>query len=109
MNLEQRTNLKFLVRLGKTSSECLELLQQVYGNNAMSRTCVFEWHKRFKEGREEVKDDQRSGRPLASRMADIERVKQLVRADRYLTVRMIVNELSISKETVWRIITKDGP
>ena len=101
MNLEQRTNLKFLVRLGKTPSECLELLQQVYGNNAMSRTRVFEWHKRFKEGREEVEDNQRSGRPSTSRTADnTEQVKQLVRADRRLTVRMIASELSISKETV---------
>ena len=40
MNLKQRTNLKFFVRLSKTPSECLELLQQVYGKNAMSHMCV---------------------------------------------------------------------
>ena len=28
----------------------------------MNRTPVFEWHKRFKEGRESVKDDERCGR-----------------------------------------------
>ena len=57
MSTEQRTNLKFLVRLGKTPTEALGLLQQVYGNEAMSRCRVFEWHKRFKEGREDVEDD----------------------------------------------------
>ena len=108
MNLEQRTNLKFLVWLGKTPSECLELLQQVYGNNAMSCTLVFEWHKRFNEGREEVEDEQRSRRPSTSRTADnTEQVKQLVRADHCLLVWTIASELSISKETVWRIITED--
>ena len=28
----------------------------------MNRASVFEWHKRFKEGRESVKDDERCGR-----------------------------------------------
>ena len=61
-----------------------------------------------RKGREEVEDDQRSGRPSTSRTADnTEQVKRLVRADRHLMVWMIASELSMSKETVWRIITKD--
>jgi hypothetical protein len=28
----------------------------------MKASSVFEWHKRFKEGREDVKDDERTGR-----------------------------------------------
>ena len=28
----------------------------------MNRASVFEWHQRFKEGRESVRDDERSGR-----------------------------------------------
>ena len=72
----------------------------------MSR--ALEWHKRFKEGREEVEDDQRSGRPSTSGTADnIEHVKQMVRADRRLTVRMITEEVSINKDTVWSIITEN--
>ena len=70
----------------------------------MSRTRAFGWHKRFKEGREEIEDDPRSGRPSRSRTVDnIECVKQMVRADRRLTVRMIVEELSINKDTVWTL------
>ena len=55
MSAKQRINLKFLVRLGKTPTEALKLLQKVYGNDMMSRTRLFEWHRRFKEGREEGK------------------------------------------------------
>ena len=66
MSAEHRINLKFLVRLGKTPTEALKLLQGVYGDDTMSRTSLFEWHKRFKEGREEVEDDHRSGRPSTS-------------------------------------------
>ena len=67
MSIEQRTNLKFLVRLGKTPTEALGLLQQVYGNEALSRCRVFEWHKKFKEGRKDVEDNPRSGRPSTSK------------------------------------------
>ena len=87
MATEQRTNLNFLVRLGKSPSEALTMLQQVYGGETMSRSRVFEWHKRFKEGREEVEDDPRSGRPSTSRTDDnVERVRQMVRGDCRLTV-----------------------
>ena len=77
MSVEQRTNLKFLVQLGKSPSEALKMLQEVYRQETMSRLHVFEWHKRFKEGREEVEDDARSGRPSSSRTEDnVERVRQ---------------------------------
>ena len=45
----QRTNLKFLVRLGKSPTEALSMLQQVYKEHTMFRTTVFLSHKRFKK------------------------------------------------------------
>ena len=106
MTSEQRTNLKFLVRLGKTPSEALTMLHQVYGDETMSRSRVFEWHKKFREGLE-VEDAHRSGRPSTSRNDNIERVRQAVRSDRRLTVRMIAFELDINRDCVWKIITED--
>ena len=74
----------------------------------MSRTRLFEWHRRFKEGREEVEDDHRSGRPSTSRTDEnVDGMKQMVRSDRRLTVRTIANELGMNNERVWRIITED--
>ena len=102
MCVEQRINLKFLVRLEKTPTEALKLLQEVYSDDAMSRTGLFESHRRFKERREEVEDDHRNGRPSTS-MTDenVERVRQKVRSDRRLTVRMIADELGMNSERVW--------
>ena len=108
MRTEQQTNLKFFIRLGKIPTESLGLLQQVYGNEAMSRCRVFEWNKRFKE-RRDVEDDRRSGRWSTSKTEEnIERVRQKVCSDRRLIVRMIANELSMNSERVWAIITKNG-
>ena len=110
MTTEQRINLKFLVQLGKTPSDALGMLHEVYGDETMSRSRVFEWHKRFEEGREDVEDDSRSGRPSTSSTADnVERVKQMVRGDRRLTVRMIADELQINRDSVWKICTKMVP
>ncbi|UYV65928.1 hypothetical protein LAZ67_3005902 [Cordylochernes scorpioides] len=40
--------------------------RKAYGDDVMSRRRVFEWYKRFKEGREETADNERSGRPSTS-------------------------------------------
>jgi len=60
---EQRVNIKFLVKLKKSATETFHLLTEAYGEDCMSRTRVLEWHKRFSEGRESVKDDDRLDRP----------------------------------------------
>jgi len=62
-NLDQQMNIKFCVKIGKSATETLILLTVAYGEYAMKKSSVFEWHRQFKEGREDVQDDQRSGQP----------------------------------------------
>ena len=38
------------------------MLQSAFGVSCMNWASVFEWHKRFKKGRESVRDDERCGR-----------------------------------------------
>ena len=38
------------------------MLQTAFGASYMNRASVFEWHKRFNEGRESGRDDERCGR-----------------------------------------------
>ena len=38
------------------------MLQTAFQPSCMNGASVFEWHKRFKEGRESAKDDERCGR-----------------------------------------------
>jgi hypothetical protein len=61
--LEQCVNIKFCAKLGKSTTETLQMLTEAYSADAMKNLSVFEWHKKFKEGREDVKDDGRTGRP----------------------------------------------
>ena len=65
--LEQGIDIKFLVKLGKNGPEIHQMLQQVYGEGALKERTVFKWVQRFREGREDPKDDARSGRPSTSK------------------------------------------
>ena len=38
------------------------MLQTGFGESCINRASVFEWNKRFKEGRASVRDDERCGR-----------------------------------------------
>jgi len=89
VSVEQGVNVKFCVKLGKSATETCDLLKKVYGDECISRTQVFDWFKRFKEGREEIGDDQRPGRPSTSKTeANIEKVGEIVRQNRRLNIRV---------------------
>ena len=60
--LEEWYIIKFCFKLGKTATETYGILQTAFGASCMNRASVFEWHKRFKEGRDSVRDDERCGR-----------------------------------------------
>ena len=60
--LEERYAIKFCFKLGKNVTETNGMLQTAFRPPYMNRESVFEWHKRFKESRESVRDDERCGR-----------------------------------------------
>jgi hypothetical protein len=65
--MEQRANIKFWFKTGRTATETFQLIIEGYGDNSLSRTRVFEWYTRFRDGSENLEYDERSGRPTASR------------------------------------------
>jgi len=90
---EQRICIKFCFKIGKSLRKTYQLLQKAYGEDAMSRTQVFDWFRRFKEGRTSVKNDPRSGRPSTSRSEEmIAKVRTIVRNNRRLTVLEIADD-----------------
>ena len=56
--LEVRYEIKFCFKLGKNATETYGMLQTAFRPSCMNRASVFEWHKRFKEGRQSVRDDE---------------------------------------------------
>ena len=61
--LEERYAIKLCFKLGKNDAiETYGMFQTAFGASCMNRASVIEWHKRFKEGRESMRDDERCGR-----------------------------------------------
>jgi len=83
------------------------MLQQVYGEYALKERTVLKWVQHFREGREDPKDDARSGHPsTSSGNENIDLVRSLMLSDRRLTVRMIAEELGLGKSSVHTILTE---
>ena len=59
---EERFAIKFCFKLGKNLIETYGMLKTAFGAYCMNWASVFEWHKRFNEGRESVRGDERCGR-----------------------------------------------
>jgi hypothetical protein len=63
---EQCTCIKFCFKLGKTATECYEMLKTAFGEQAMGRSQTFQWFSRFNAGRTSIDDDEHSGQPQHS-------------------------------------------
>ena len=61
-SLKERYTIEFCFKLEKNAAETYGMLQTAFGASCMNRASVFEWHKRFKEGRQSVNDDERCER-----------------------------------------------
>ena len=56
--LEEQYAIKFCFKVGKNATETYGMLQTAFGASCMNQAAVLEWHKRFKEGRQSVRDDE---------------------------------------------------
>ena len=84
------------------------MLQTAFGDNCLSRSRIFEWYSRVKEGRTSIEDDPLSGRPTTSRTEElINSLRDLINTNRRLTIREIAEELGVSYGTCQTIITED--
>lgn len=77
--IEQRVAIKFCFKAGKNATETVEMINLAYGDEALTRSNVFRWYGLFRDGRNEVEDNPRSGRPSTSRTDEnIENVRQIL-------------------------------
>ena len=84
------------------------MLTKAYGESAMDKTRVYEWYKRFQDGREEVEDDERPGHPSTSTTDEnVEKVEEMVMNDRRITIRDVTDDVGISIGS-WHEIFSNG-
>jgi hypothetical protein len=102
--LEQRINITFCVKLGNNASDTCVILSEAYEGEAIRKSSTSEWHKWFKEDHENVEDDEGSGHPRSTRMDEnVDKVWNILYSDRRLSIRTMVVQLHLDKETVRQI------
>lgn len=106
MEKEQyRSVIRFLFLDGKTCAEISEKLQAVYSDHAPSMTTIRYWFNEFKRGRTSVFDEERPGRPVEVTTDEkINKVHDIVLADRRMKIREIAEMVNISIERVQNIL-----
>ena len=84
------------------------MLQTAFGASCMNRPSVFEWHNRFKEGKESVRDDERCERSKEIRAPElIDRIKNFMDKDRRVSIETIIAQSDVSVGTVHTIIREE--
>lgn len=101
----QRSIVFFLWKEGVASKEISSRLEKVFGEQSLRLSTVYRWVKEFNDGRGNLSDQSRSGRPLSSTGEDsIELVKSIVEEDRRATVREIAQETQLSIGSIHTIL-----
>lgn len=105
-NVAQRIIIKFLTNEGVRPAEILRRLQAQFTETCLSQAQVYDWHKKFSEGRVEVENKPHARRPRTSVTVDnIEAVRNILEDDRRLTIIEIADFVGISFGSAQSIIT----
>jgi len=84
------------------------MLKLVYVDAAVTMKTVYKWFERFRNGCESDEDEDRSERPSTSKTQEnVERVSEMIRSNRWLTIREISEDPNISYGSVHNILTTD--
>ena len=83
---ELRSVIRILNARNVLLSEIQHQICQVYGDNAMSDGMVRKWVRMFNEGREDVQDEERSGRPSLVNDDLVRKVNERVHDERRFTI-----------------------
>ena len=85
---EYRSAIKFLVLEGKSPANIYERMVIIYGDHASSRTTVFQWARRFKDGPLNIEDSPRCGRPItATNHETVKDIESLINENRRITIQ----------------------
>jgi transposase len=82
---EIRSIIKFFNAKNIRPAEIYEQVCEIYGGNAMSDGTVRRWGRMFSEGRTNVHDDDRSGRPSLATTDLLDQLNEKIRQNRPCT------------------------
>lgn len=104
---EVRAVIRFLSGKGLKATDIHREICAVYGENIMSDGMVRKWVRAFKDGRTNVHDEQRSGRPSVVNESLVQEVDNTVRENRRFTISSLRDDFpNVSHSVLYGIVTE---
>ena len=104
---EVRGVIRFLQAENVRPSEIHRRLVAVYGEHVMNAASVRKWCTKFTNGRTDVHDAERSGRPSVITDALKQKVSRIIRENRHFTIREVCEQCpEVSRVLVYQIVTE---
>ncbi|GBN53302.1 hypothetical protein AVEN_246402-1 [Araneus ventricosus] len=97
---EVRSVIRFLNANNVKQTEIQHQLLEIYSENVMTDGMVRKWVRQFNDGRTNVHDEARSGRPFVVNDGLVAKVNEKIRENRRFTIRMLCDELPQISKTV---------
>ncbi|GBM20967.1 hypothetical protein AVEN_253751-1 [Araneus ventricosus] len=91
---EVRSVMRFLNTKKVKSAEIHRQLVEIYGENVMTDGMVRKWVRQFNDGRTNVHDEARSGRPSVVNDGLVAKVNEKIRENRRFTIRMLCESVN---------------
>jgi hypothetical protein len=106
--LKQHVCIKFCMKLGKSTTENLEMFRDVFEELSLSRTVVSERHSRFKANQVSVEDDKCSEQPSTSKTTEnVEKIQELIHEDSCPAIHELADTIGISYGVCQEILTEN--
>lgn len=104
---EIRSVIRFLTARNVSAADIHRQICEVYGSNAMSDSKVRKWVRSFKDGRDNVHDEPRSGRPSVMTNDLVRAVDEKIHEDRRFTISTLSLKFpQISRSVLYNIVTE---
>ncbi len=98
--------IQFLKSDGKTPIEIHRELTRKYGQTVMSIQHVRKWCRLFDEGRTNLEDEPRSGRPSVLTDVLVQRVETFIQENRRVTISDLEGVIPVSRRLIHQIVTE---
>lgn len=91
--------------LKKSATEAHRLLQETYGDYALSKTQCYKWYQRFQGGNFDVCDRERPGQPKKFKDQDL---KELLDKDSSQTQGDLASALNVTRQAISRRLKQNN-
>ena len=96
--IEYRSYIKTRALLEISTKDIYQELEDAYPGQAPSYRCIAKWAQLFREGRESLEDDPRSGRPITAHTDEnIKLVRDIIEEDPHATYYIIQAQTQLSR------------